>query len=146
MTRVGLVGCTKSKLSRRAPAERLYSPSSTFRGRRSFVQQSCGRWFILSAEHGVVSPSEELDPYDVTLVGAPVREKRRWARRVFRELHDQLGDLSGITFEIHAGKDYWGYGLVDSLEGAGASVEIPTKGLSQGQQRRFYLDHVGRPR
>lgn len=142
--RVGLVGCTKSKLSRRARAEDLYSLSAMFRGRRAFVAQSCDRWFVLSAKHGVLAPSDELEPYDVTLVGAPTPVKRAWSTRVIAELKEALGDLTGMTFEIHAGRDYWGYGLVDSLRSAGAQVELPTEGLSQGQQRRFYLDRVGR--
>lgn len=142
--RIGLVGCTKSKLSRRAPAEELYSPSAMFRGRRAFVTQSCDRWFILSAKHGVLAPSEELEPYDVTLVGAPIPVKRAWSKRVAGELKDALGDVAGMTFEIHAGRDYWGYGLVEELRRSGAQVEIPTEGLTQGQQRRFYLERVGR--
>lgn len=142
--RVGLVGCTKSKLPDRARAEDLYSSSATFRGRRAFVVRSCDRWLILSAKHGVLAPSDELEPYDVTLVGAPISVKRSWATRVTEELKEALGNIAGMTFEIHAGRDYWGYGLVDNLRRAGARVEIPTEGLSQGQQRRFYLDRVGR--
>lgn len=142
--RVGLVGCTKSKLPHRATAQRLYSASALFRGRRAFVLESCDRWLILSAKHGVLAPSDELDPYDVTLVGAPASVKRSWAHRIVGELKDRLGDLSGITFEIHAGRDYWGHGLVDVLRRADAEIEIPTEGLTQGQQRRFYLERVGR--
>lgn len=144
VTRIGLVGCTKSKLPERSKAEELYSPSAMFRGRRAYVQHSCDRWFILSAEHGVLSPSDELEPYDVTLVGASLRVKREWSGRVLGELREAIGDLEGVTFEIHAGKDYWGYGLADSLRAAGATVEIPTKGMPQGMQLRFYRDH-GRP-
>lgn len=142
--RVGLVGCTKSKLEYRAPAKDLYAPSAMFRGRRAFVTQSCDRWFILSAKHGVLAPSDELDPYDVTLVGAPIPVKRAWSTRVTDELKEALGHVAGMTFEIHAGRDYWGYGLVENLRRAGAKVEIPTEGLTQGQQRRFYLERVGR--
>lgn len=145
MTRIGLVGCTKSKLPHRSKAEELYSPSAMFRGRRAYVQRSCDRWFILSAEHGVLSPSDELEPYDVTLVGAPLVVKRQWSRRVLSELREAVGDLAGVTFEIHAGKDYWGHGLADSLSAAGATVEIPTEGMRQGMQLRFYREHAGRP-
>lgn len=142
--RIGLVGCTKSKLPHRSKAEELYSPSAMFRGRRAYVQRSCDRWFILSAAHGILSPSDELEPYDVTLVGKPLAVKRQWSRRVFGELRQVIGDLADATFEIHAGKDYWGFGLADSLRAAGATVEIPTKGMPQGKQRRFYLEHVAR--
>ncbi len=71
--RVGLVGCTKSKLPHRSKAEQLYSPSAMFRGRRAYVQRSCDTWFVLSvAEHGLLSPTDELEPYDVTLTGCAV--------------------------------------------------------------------------
>jgi hypothetical protein len=79
-----------------------------------------------------------LEPYDVTLVGAPLAVKRQWSRRVLSELREAVGDLTGATFEIHAGKDYWGYGLADSLRAAGATVEIPTEGMPQ---RRVDEDH-----
>lgn len=144
MTRIGLVGCTKSKLPHRSKAEELYSPSAMFRGRRAYVQRSCDRWFILSAEHGVLSPSDELEPYDVTLVGKPLAGKQQWSRLVLNELREAIGDLTGAAFEIHAGKDYWGYGLADSLRAAGATVEIPTEGMPQGMQLRFYREHAGR--
>jgi hypothetical protein len=136
--KIGLVSCSKSKLDRPAPARELYSPSTGFRGRRTFVERSCDRWFILSAKHGVVDPDDVLEPYDQTLVGAPIATKREWAARVLRELEMKLGPLSGIPFEIHAGRDYWGFGLVDGLESRGAPVVIPTKGLSQGRQLAFY--------
>jgi hypothetical protein len=67
--RVGLVGCTKSKLDHSASAADLYSPSALFRGRRMFVERSCDRWFVLSAKHGVLASEEHVDPYDETLVG-----------------------------------------------------------------------------
>ena len=47
--RIGLVWCTKAKLSWAAPGRDLYAPSALFRGRRSFVEQTCDKWFILSA-------------------------------------------------------------------------------------------------
>jgi hypothetical protein len=142
--RVGLVGCTKSKLQHRAKAEDLYSSSAMFRGRRAFIGRSCDRWFILSAKHGVLAPSDELEPYDLTLVAAPRPIKRAWAVRVVDELKTALGNVAGMTFEIHAGRDYWGFGVAHDLRRAGARVEIPTEGLTQGQQRRFYLQRVGR--
>jgi len=53
----------------RRVAKDLYV-STLFFGRRSFVERSCGQWWILSAEHGLVHPDEVLGPYDVTLKDA----------------------------------------------------------------------------
>jgi hypothetical protein len=136
--RVGLVGCTKTKLDHRAPARDLYSASPMFRGRRFYVETTCDRWFILSAKHGVVDPGRVLSPYDVSFIGASRQLKRDWAQGVLLELESRLGELRGTKFEIHAGRDYWDHGLEGGLLSAGASVTIPTKGMSQGEQLAFY--------
>lgn len=68
----------------------------------------------------------------------PTAEKRAWGRRVMDELRTKLGSLEGLTFEIHAGEDYFGYGLRDALLEARAVVEIPTEHLKQGEQLSFY--------
>src|SRR3990172_9853687 len=68
--RVGLVGCTKSKQTHAAPARDLYTPSALFRGRRDYVERSCGRWFVLSAKYGLVDPDSIIEPYDQTLTKA----------------------------------------------------------------------------
>lgn len=136
--RIGLVGCTKSKLDTRARAADLYSPSALFRARRTHVERACDRWFILSAKHHVVSPEEVLDPYDQTLVGGSTALKKQWAEQVLRSLSEQIGELSNTDFEIHAGRDYWDYGLVDGLERSGSRVDIPAKGIGLFDLLSFY--------
>lgn len=79
--RVGLVGCVKTKRHHEAPARDLYV-SQLFRGRRSYVEATCDRWFILSAKHGLVSPQEALEPYDETLNEKSADAKRIWSAAV----------------------------------------------------------------
>ncbi|MCU1372532.1 MAG: hypothetical protein JWO77_3726 [Ilumatobacteraceae bacterium] len=136
-TRVGLVGCVKQKGTSCAPAKDLYT-SALFRGRRRWVEQSCGRWFILSAKHGLVASDGLLDPYDESLTTASRSAKRAWTERVLRQLNAELGTLAAREFEIHAGADYRDWGLVDGLVAAGASVTIPAAGLRQGEQLALY--------
>jgi hypothetical protein len=107
--RVGLVGCVKSKQEVAAPAGDLYT-SPLFLGRRAAVEASCDRWFILSAQHGLLDPAEVLEPYDLTLSSLPVAERRRWSTNVVAALRDELGDLSQHAFEVHAGAAYTGHG------------------------------------
>lgn len=137
-TRIGLVGCTKSKLQARSPAKQLYMASALFRGRRRCVERTCDRWFILSAKHGLVDPDTELEPYDETLVGARRSTKRAWADRVLAALLGRVQDLPEVVFECHAGADYLDHGLADGLLSRGASVERPVDGLSLGRQLSFY--------
>ena len=135
--RIGLVGCVKGKRSSAAPARDLYT-SSLFLGRRSHVERTCEEWVVLSALHGVVGPGHVLEPYDVTLNDASIPERRAWSAQVVRQLEERLGPLGDHTFELHAGRNYWGFGLRDALVGAGATVENPTEGLRMGEQLRFY--------
>lgn len=135
--RVGLVGCVKKKQSYPAPAEDLYT-SPLFRGRRAYVEQTCERWLVLSALHGVVKPGTVLDPYDVTLNDASISQRQAWAEMVLRQLDAELGSCRGLTFEVHAGANYADYGLMRGLKARGAKVEQPAHGLKMGEQLAFY--------
>lgn len=58
---ITLVGCVKSKLKTPAKARDLYT-SSYFAKMRDYAERVAGRWFILSAKHGLVSPDQRLTP------------------------------------------------------------------------------------
>jgi hypothetical protein len=136
-SRVGLVGCVKLKQSGAAPAKDLYV-SPLFRLRRAYVERSCGRWFILSAKHGLVEPGNVLEPYDESLGDAPRASRLQWSERVHVQLASRLGDLRRYTFELHAGASYTDSGLAAALLKDGAKVENPTAGLGLGKQLGFY--------
>lgn len=135
--RVGLVGCVKSKVNHAAPAKDLYT-STLFVGRRRYVEQTCDRWFVLSALHRLVDPEDMLEPYNVTLDDQDEATRAAWTAEVIRAIEDRLGDLRGVTFEVHAGASYRDHGLVDGLRAAGASVEVPAAGRNLGEQLAFY--------
>ncbi len=135
--RVGLVGCVKEKGLTPATARDLYV-SALFRGRRAYVERTCDRWFILSALHGVVEPSDEVAPYDVTLSALGVARRRVWSEQVLATLAQRIGSMSGIEFEVHAGAPYRDFGLVDGIRAGGGTVSNPTEGLGMGRQLRFY--------
>lgn len=136
--RVGLVGCTKSKRAIPSPARDLYDPSTLFRGRRAYVERTCGRWFVLSALYGLVDSDRVIEPYDVTLKRAPIAERRAWSERIVAALRERLGDLQGVEFECHAGSEYLDFGVADGLRSLGATVVVPTEGLLFGEQLAFY--------
>jgi len=66
--RVALVGCGASKVDTDAPvpAANLYD-SNYFKLKREYARQTCDAWVIISAEHGVLSPDEEIEPYQASL-------------------------------------------------------------------------------
>lgn len=135
--RIGLVGCVKTKRATSALARDLYT-STLFTGRRRYVEQSCARWFVLSARHGLVRDDEWLEPYDETLNDQSAESKRRWAEKVLADLDALALDFRATTFEIHAGNEYRSFGLVEGLRSRGATVEVPAEHLGQGEQLAFY--------
>jgi hypothetical protein len=143
VTRIGLVGCVKSKQKRATAAADLYT-SPLFRSRRRYVESTCRSWYILSAKHGLISPAVELEPYDQTLKTASRAQRRIWSERVVSELRNACGSFEGIAFEIHAGNEYRAFGLVDGLLAGGGRVEVPTDKLSLGRQLAFYNSFIGR--
>lgn len=135
--RIGLVGCVKDKASVALPAEHLYR-STLFVGRRRYVERTCDRWFVLSARHGLIEPATIVEPYDETLKTKGRAERRHWSESVLEQLDTALGDLVGITFEIHAGAEYRDHGLASGLIARGAALEVPAAGMRIGEQLAFY--------
>lgn len=135
--RVGLVGCVKAKQTTASPAEDLYV-STLFTGRRRYVERTCDRWFVLSAKHGLLEPVTLVAPYDETLKTKGRLERRRWSESVLEQIDIALGDVTGATFEIHAGAEYRDHGLTAGLRARGAVVEVPVEGLRIGEQLAFY--------
>lgn len=74
-----VIGCGKRKLAVGAPARELYT-GSLFVAARKYAEASGQRWAILSAQHGLISPSTVLEPYDrkLKLSGQQLAE---WAAR-----------------------------------------------------------------
>jgi hypothetical protein len=138
--RVILLGCVKLKLDHRAAAKDLYR-SPLWAGRRAYAEASGHPWFILSAMHGLVEPDTSLDPYDLALSDISPSERRAWGERVVDPLERQFGTLTGMTFEIHAGKAYR-EAIAPGVVKRGASVHVPLDGLALGSQIAWYGAHA----
>src|SRR6202045_437437 len=94
-----LVACCGPKLSKPAPAADLYV-SSLFKKARTYAERR-GRWFILSALHGLLDPTEVIAPYDVTLKKMPARKRREWGQKVREQMQD--AGLIGLPLVALAG-------------------------------------------
>ena len=127
---IGLVACCKTKLAEAARAEDLYR-SPLFRKVRADCLACYPRWFILSAQYGLVEPGQVIAPDDCTLLRQTRQARTEWGQRVYRQLA-ALG-LTGETFVAHAGKVY-----VAPLAGK-LRIETPLAGLGIGQQMVVHL-------
>jgi len=83
------------------------------------------------------APHEVIEPYELTLKTKGRKAKKLWADRVYRQLKEKLDfdEISEIFF--HAGMDYREY-LIPLLGKDGISVQVPLKGLRQGEQLQWY--------
>jgi hypothetical protein len=133
---VVLVGCVKTKLGVPAPAKDLYT-SALFRKERAYAERAGARWFILSAEHGLVAPDMVLEPYDLRLSKTSRDYRRSWGRRVVEQLHEAVGPITGKTVEIHAGSAY-ADAIRELLSRDGATVIEPLAGLTMGARLAWY--------
>lgn len=130
---VYLVSCVSRKQERACQARDLYI-SSLFRKARAYIERSASRWYILSAEHGLVTPEQVIEPYERTLNRMGVADRRAWARRVATELADAEPELSRVVFL--AGSRYREF-LSPHLLDRGVAVSVPMQGLGIGEQLRW---------
>jgi hypothetical protein len=124
-----LVSCVGKKQDRASPAGDLYQ-SDWFKKARAYAETVGNRWYILSAKHGLLDPSQAIEPYEMTLntMDSPTRQK--WARRVLCQIADNIPTGKVI---ILAGRRYREF-LRSPMQDRGYSVEVPMEGLGIGQQ------------
>lgn len=136
MTRpVHLVACVGQKLPHAARAGHLYQ-SDWFRKARAYAMLQGGRWFILSALHGLVAPSRLIEPYNVTLADLGAAERRAWGERVSAQLAEQIGPRTPVV--ILAGRLYR-----DPLAAwAGSRASVPMQGMGIGQQKAWLARQI----
>ena len=137
-----LVGCVKGKHSGRHAAKDRYS-SALFGGRRAEAEALGAPWFILSAEHGLLSPEMKIDAYERSLADASAQERREWSASVLDALDRVAGPLAGRNVQIMAGAEYRDDGLVEGLRARGAKVSELLKGVPLGEQLRWFKSRHG---
>ena len=127
---IALVACVSQKAPTPMPARHLYT-SNWFRKASAYAERVSDRWYILSAEHGLLDPDTVIDPYENTLNCMPIAERRAWARRVINDLRRNLE--YGDQVFIVAGQRYR-ENLVEPIRQLGCTVTVPMEGLTIGRQ------------
>lgn len=133
---VVLIGCVKMKRPEAKPAKDLFT-SALFKKERAYAERTGKRWFILSAQHGLVGPEEILEPYDLQLSKTTKQYRRDWGAQVVEQLRSAVGPLAGVAIEIHAGAAY-ADAIHEGLCAAGAIVAAPLRGLTMGRRLQWY--------
>lgn len=131
MKNIVLISCVKKKLNRKATAEKIYT-SSLFKKNLIYAKSlKPNEIFILSAKHGLLKLTDEIEPYDKTLNKMRVNERKKWSKSVINQLKT-LADLKNDQFTFLAGEKYRNY-LLTELD----HVKIPMEGLSFGKQLQW---------
>lgn len=136
-----LVSCVARKAATRERAADLYR-SDWFSKARAYVESTGCRWFILSAEHGLLHPDRRLDPYDATLAAIGARGRRAWGARVVAQLDTALGAAFRGRIVFLAGRHY----RAPLLAYAADRARVPMAGLGIGQQKAWLAARIAEGR
>ena len=110
MKTLAVINCKKGKADSPKPAAELYN-SQTFNAMVKFITSYYDDYVILSALHGVVHPTDVLEPYSYTFKtngyagGDKVDSSdiALWAQKIID--HDVWGEYDIVDF--HVSYDYW---------------------------------------
>lgn len=134
-----LIPCSKTKATVPCAAINMYWRSALFRGAAQSAEAKGQAVLILSAKHGVLRPDTEIEPYDVTLIGMPVAQRKAWAGAVLRGLLTML--TPGDEVVSYLGEQYAEF-VLPALRGT-FRVSEPLKGMSQGKRLAWFKRERG---
>jgi len=135
--KLGLISCTKSKVTYPCKARELYSPSALFTKALSYAERNYDLNGILSAKYGFILLDEPVEPYELTLKTMGEQEKKKWANGVIRQLNEKIDLANFDSVFFHAGLEYR-KNLVSFFRMRGMQIHVPLEGLSFGQQLEWY--------
>ena len=129
-----LVSCVAGKRDQPSMAKDLYI-STWFLKAKRYVEEKHARWFILSAEYGLVHPDQRIAPYERTLKTMGVDDRRYWALRVIEQMDRELPDAGQIV--VFAGQRYREF-FMDYLNQRYKDVIAPLSRLGIGKQLSWF--------
>jgi hypothetical protein len=131
--KIALLSCTKLKENKPCVAANMYLPSHLFKKARKYVGANYNYWYILSAEYGLLRPTQMIFPYDKTLNNMPAEDVKEWSEMVFRDIQS----IRPTEVDFYAGERYRKY-LIPLLEAEGIACNVPLKGMGIGEQLSWY--------
>jgi hypothetical protein len=132
---VFLLSCSQKKANSTTQAEHLYQ-GAYFKKALKYARHQDGDILILSAQHHVLSLSDMVAPYNLTLKNLCVKDRKEWAKIVQKQLTDKGYDLQDDHFVFLTGKDYYIH-LIPYI----SHFQIIGEGLSIGK-KLHHLDIV----
>ena len=134
--KIARISCSKLKKSYRCPARELYSPSRLFSLSYQYAKQHAEQIYILSAKYGLLSETDVVSPYNLTLANLPPRRQQDWAAYVLKQLREKCNPDD--EFIILAGKNYY-QNLIPHL----SRYSLPLGNLRIGPRLEFLQKQLG---
>lgn len=136
---VYVIGCGKTKKSRRARAAELYT-GNLFQACARHARANGDTWRILSGLHGMMRPERVIAPYDAR-VPRRQREREWWAINAANALTADPTLRGGFRVVCLAGEEY-AAPLRAALERRGIEIECPLRGMQVGERLRWLKERA----
>lgn len=130
MNTIVLLACSKRKLPVSAIASDLYQGNLFRLAKQLYSRCMYLPYYILSAKHGLVTPTQMLDPYDQTLYKMPAEQRQAWYAMVNEQMREARLFDKRYTWYVACAPMYY-TGLDPFLRG---KMYYPLRGLGYGQQ------------
>jgi hypothetical protein len=131
--KIALISCTKLKQNKPCFTSEMYEPSQLFKKAKNYVGKHYKYWYVLSAEYGLLRPTQWIYPYDKTLNNMSSDLRKEWSTMVFEDIIT----LRPNEVDFYAGEKYREY-LIPMLETKEIKCNVPLQGLGIGQQLSWY--------
>lgn len=137
---IALVGCSRSKSGAEfAEAHDLYT-SPLFRMSLAYAHQLKAHVYILSAQHGIVSPWDEIETYDLSLYDLDAEARRDWGIGVASKL-DRWHWGARPRIVVLAGRLY-ADAVRPCIQMEGVEWQEPMRGMMIGERLRWLNEHL----
>ena len=115
LRRIGLIGCSKTKLAeaesnpeKEFPADVMYIGRNYMRSVNEGVKYfGCEDYMILSGKYGLLKKTDRIRYYNCYLAKEKVSYRRTWSQKVYTKLYEKIMDLNDVQFVFFAGKAYY---------------------------------------
>ena len=136
MAKIVLISCVSKKLNHKSKAQDLYVSPLFQKNLRYAKSLNPDKIFILSAKYGLLSLTDEVEPYDKTLNKMTSNEIKEWANSVLKQLQ-KVSDLDKEEFLFLAGNNYRKF-LLPHIK----NYKIPMLGLGIGKQLKWLTEKI----
>ncbi|MEW9667455.1 DUF6884 domain-containing protein [Ammoniphilus sp. 3BR4] len=138
--RIALIACVKQKKEGRHMASELYTSAWFVKVREYIEQSNFDQWYILSAKHHLISPTDVIESYPEHLNQYKKQQIDEWAQITAQQIKDQ--HLEGEQLVIFGSEKY--RSLLLYLPDS--QVEEPFKGMGISQQMAWmHQQTAGKP-